>query len=218
MSDDASDKRIHVRLSTVVPCVVQSMVGLNEGRLLDLSRSGAQLETDLDIGDKGEVITLGLGLPEDTVAVQLKAEIVRKSTRGEGFNHGLRFSVLEFDAKQKLYAFIEQVAGGAGGERRGAARFARRLEIELNTKEQLRAVMRDVSEGGIGLVTAVAVVIDEVVRIDVHIPDMRPLTLPGRVSYVHAIKDGQFAVGVSFDSLKPETKAQLDGFLKSLLK
>ena len=75
---DAEDKRIHVRISTVVPCVVQSTAGVNEGRLADLSRSGAQLETDMDVGQESEMITLGMGLPEDTVAVQCKAEIVRR--------------------------------------------------------------------------------------------------------------------------------------------
>ena len=218
MSDDASDKRIHVRISTVVPCVVQSGVGLSEGRLLDLSRSGAQLEADLDVAESGEMIMLGLGLPEDTIAVQLKAEVVRKGAKGEGFWYGLRFSVLEFEARQKLYAFIEHLAGGDGGNRRDKPRFARRLEIELTTKEQLKSVMRDVSEGGIGLVTPVAVVLDEPVRIDVRIPGTTPLTLPGRVAYVHALKEKNFAVGVAFDQLKPETKAMLDQFIKSLAK
>lgn len=215
MSD--AEQRIHVRISTVVPCVVQSPIGVNEGRLLDLSRSGAQLETDVDVGQQGQTITLGLGLPEDDVAVSVKAEIVRRREKGDGFQYGLRFSVLEFEAKEKLYAFIEHVAGAEGGERRSHARYARRLEIELTTKEQLRSVMKDVSEGGIGLVTGVPVVLDEAVRIEVRIPNMRPLLLPGRVTYVHALKEKTFAVGVSFDALKPETKQQLDAFLKQLL-
>jgi c-di-GMP-binding flagellar brake protein YcgR len=204
-----ADHRIHVRVATVVPCVVQSQQQVHGCRLIDLSRGGAQLESELDLGKSGDDLSLAIGLPEDERSLQAKAQIMRKETGDFGYHYGIRFSVLDTDTRDRLYSFIDNM----GGTPSNASRYGRRLEIELNSKDQLKTVMRDVSQGGVGLISAASVVIDEPVRIDVRIPDMRPLVLPGRVAYVHSLRDGQFAVGVSFSELRPETKRALDGFL-----
>jgi len=204
-----AELRIHVRVATIVPCVAQTRRQVSGCRLVDLSRGGAQLESELDLGGTGDDLSLAIGLPEDERSLQAKAEIMRKETGDFGFRYGIRFSMLDVDTRDRLYAFIDHM----GGSPSTISRYGRRLEIELNSRDQLRTVMRDVSQGGVGLISSASVVIDEPVQIDVRIPDMRPLCLPGRVAYVHSLRDGQFAVGVSFSELRPETKRALDGFL-----
>ncbi len=210
---DPADQRIHVRVATVVPCVVQSKEQVHGCRLVDLSRGGALLESDLDIGGTGDDIALAIALPDGDESLQARAEIMRKEAGEFGFRYGIRYSVLDQETRDRLYTFIDQLAGGSSG-----SRYGRRLEIELVSKEQLRSVMRDVSQGGVGLISTDGVVIDEPVRIDIRIPDMRPLSLPGRVAYVHSLRNGTYAVGVSFTELKPETKRALDGFIAGLQK
>ncbi len=206
-----ADQRIHVRVATVVPCVVQSAHQVHGCKLIDLSRGGAMLESELDLGESGEAIKLAIGLPDDERSLQAKAEITRKLTGDFGFRYGIRFSVLTSETRERLYAFIDALHGEAT-----APRYGHRLEIALVSKEQLKAVMRYVSQGGVGLISETNVVLDEPVRIDVNIPDMRPWSLPGRVARVHRLQNGTYAVGVSFPELKPETKQALESFLAGL--
>lgn len=215
-SGGSAEQRVHVRISTIVPCVVQSKAGVNEARLVDVSKSGGQLEADLPVAELGDTITVALGLPSDAVHAQVEAEIVRAEHTDSGFRYGLRFTLMDPSSRAVFNSYLDSLADNSGGANRSHVRLARRLAVELNTAQQLASVMRDVSQGGIGLTTDVGVALEEPVRIHVVIPGHPALELPGRVAYVHQMKSGGFAVGVSFTELKPVTRAALDAFLKKL--
>lgn len=214
MNDD--DRRVHLRIGTTLPCVVQSKSHVHAASLLDLSRGGAKLEIDLDIAHVNDSLVIGLALPDQSIAVQANADVVRREQLSSGFRYGLRFSSMDSDARQRLNAYIADALGVDANNHRLNPRMALRLEVSLDTKDALRGVMRDVSQGGLGLVSEIPVVLDESVRIDVRTAEGRTLPLPGRIAYVHTLKNGQFAVGVAFAALKQETLDALSRFLTTL--
>ena len=63
------ERRVHLRIATTLPCVVQSKDNVHPATLLDLSRGGARLEIEQDIAKDHEVIVIGLALPDETIVL-----------------------------------------------------------------------------------------------------------------------------------------------------
>src|SRR6185295_4707851 len=110
------ERRVHVRIATTLPCVVQGKDAVHAATLLDLSRGGARLETAIDLAQESEMIVVGLALPDETIAVQANADVVRREVTGEGYRYGLRFASMDSDARTRLNKYISGLSGTYGGQ------------------------------------------------------------------------------------------------------
>lgn len=210
------ENRVHVRIAALLPCKLISSTGEHATVMLDLSRGGARIETPKQVAELGELITLIIRTPMMKTPVEVTAEVVRRDVREHGDSLGLRFAKVDPEMAKTLMKYIESIDNTAGGEARRHPRVMRRLEVALTTIAEFRAVMRDVSKGGMGLTCDVPVVLDEAVKVDVRVPNHPHLVLPGKVVHVRSGAPGTYRVGVKFDELLPETRALLDAFLSAM--
>lgn len=210
------EQRVHVRVLAMLPCSLSLTSGEHTGVVLDISRGGARLELPKNVCEVGEVFALAITVPNVGDPIRMTAEVLRIEPREHGDCMGVRFASIDPKLSKTLTNYIESIDNTAGGEARRHPRLMRHLEVTLTTIAQFRAVMRDVSKGGMGLLCDVPVVLDEAIKVDVQVPKLPRLVLPGRVAHVRSASAGNYRVGVKFDDLSPETKDLLKAFLKSL--
>ncbi|MCC6807715.1 MAG: PilZ domain-containing protein [Deltaproteobacteria bacterium] len=213
---DIEEQRVHVRVLSILPCRLAAVTGEFAGVVLDISRGGARVDAPRRMTSLGEIISLTVEIPTSPKPIAIMAEVLRIEEREHADCLGIRFAAIEPKDAHALQTFIRDIDTRAGGDARRHPRYMRHLEVTLTTLAQFQAVMRDVSRGGMGLTCDVPVVLDEAVKVDVQVPRLPRLTLPGKVVHVRSAKAGFYRVGVRFDPLTAETQELLAIFLKSL--
>jgi len=87
---------------------LKARAGLARAALVDLSREGAFVETDLDLAP-GTALQLRCYLPDGGSPFSLWARSVRRSRRDDGrCGVGLRFAHLRREVRERLDHYIEQ--------------------------------------------------------------------------------------------------------------
>ena len=100
-------------------------------------------------------------------------------------------------------------------------RVSRRMDIRYGNLGELRAILEDISRGGLAMTVADPLVLYE--ELEVTVPDTggeQLLILRARVVHQRAVEhDGEtvYRVGLEFANLRIETRRCLDGLLKTVL-
>jgi c-di-GMP-binding flagellar brake protein YcgR len=215
------EQRVHARIHVSTKIEVATPQGIVEAELRDLSKGGARFHVAQAVGVVGE--TVELFLPSlSGVEIVVMSEIIRTQPQPKdgGYSVAVRFDVVEPAMREQLLELIDVLLSTTGGGRRAHARVARRIEIHFGQLDDLRAILEDISSGGLLMTVSEPLVLYE--EVDVTVPDMgggELLILHARVVNQRPItKEGvqAFRVGLEFGSMRPEAQRLLGELLRSV--
>jgi c-di-GMP-binding flagellar brake protein YcgR len=214
------ENRVHARIHVSTNIEVATPDGNVEAQLRDLSKGGARFVTKNAVGRVGETIELFLpSLMGEDIAVM--AEIIRSQEGPDGHTVAVRFDAVDPQMRQPLQELIEVLLTATGGGQRSAPRVSRRMDIRYGQLGELRAILEDISRGGLAMTVGEPLVLYE--ELDVTVPDTagdQLLILRARVVHQRAVDhDGAtvYRVGLEFANLRTETRRCLSELLKSVL-
>jgi c-di-GMP-binding flagellar brake protein YcgR len=215
------ENRVHARIHVSTNITVASPDGNIEATLRDLSKGGARFAAPRPLGRVGETIELFLpSLTGEDITVM--AEIIR-STEGSDGQHtvAVRFDAVDPAMRQPLNDLIEVLLTATGGGQRSSPRVSRRMDIRFGQLGELRAILEDISRGGLAMTVADPLVLYE--ELEVTVPDTggdQLLILRARVVHQRAVDiEGEtvYRVGLEFGRMRTETRRCLDDLLKTVM-
>jgi c-di-GMP-binding flagellar brake protein YcgR len=218
----SSEQRVHARIHVSTKIDVVSTSGERlEAELRDLSKGGARFEAPAQVGQVGE--TIELYLPSLTGGeVSVHGQIIRhQMTPGGAHTFAVRFDDVDEAKRDQLLELIDVLLQASGGGKRAHPRVARRIEIRFGQLEDLRAILEDISEGGLLMTVNEPLVLHE--EIDLTVPDLAGgelIILHARVVNQRAVprEGGQsYRVGLEFTSVRPETKRVIRALLETVV-
>jgi len=222
ISTNSLERRAHARIA--VPLNVRLLVGKKEVELAarDVSRSGIFLFSSSPPGQVGTMITLRLSLTAGIKPVEVKAEIVRvvldpEDKKGGVLGFGAHFVDLTPGKEQDVLNLLDRAMLGRGSRRRIYPRVYHLIEVRARSKTELRAILQDIGEGGVGLNLDRPLLIDEEVALEIARTRGEPvLKLQGLVTSCTGLGQGPFRVGLRFVRVTQPTRVDLQAFLKKL--
>jgi c-di-GMP-binding flagellar brake protein YcgR len=216
------EQRVHARIhvSTDIQVVPAGSSTPVTATLKDLSKGGARFQVLTAVGALGDAIELLLpSLNGPDIAVT--GQIIRSMQGAEGHVVAVRFDQVEPEMRQRLIDLIEVLLSTSGGKQRAHPRVARRLEIRFGELAELRAILEDLSQGGLAMTIASPLVLYE--ELDITVPDIagdQLLILHAKVVNQRPIEEqGQtiYRVGLEVGPLRPETHRCLTALLRSVM-
>lgn len=219
----AKEKRAHARVA--VPINARLLTGSQETELpvRDVSVGGIYLYTRRPPGGLGTPVRLKLALNAGIKPIVVSGKIVHlepdpMGDKGDVLGIGVQFDPGGPEQDKALVALLDKAMLGRGTNNRAYPRVAYLLEVTCRSKQELRAVMRDVGEGGMGLTIERGFGKDDEVTVEVGYGGGLPVKLPGWVVSCEPLirQPGSFRVGVRFGKLSPPVRAQLLKILEAL--
>lgn len=214
----AGERRAHTRVAVSAPAMLLGPRGAGAAELKDLSAGGARFTGAGAIALPGDEIKIWLPMSEPGDP-ELLGEVVRADPVGGMVSLAVRFTSARADVLVgKLMASL--LVRSAPDERREHARVARRVQARYGTLGQLRAILDNISRGGLSMVTAEPVAIGE--TITVWLPDSKGdevLALEGVVVHATLVELGDpptHRLGIQFAELpgsRLERLKELIGYL-----
>jgi c-di-GMP-binding flagellar brake protein YcgR len=215
------ERRAHARIA--VPLHVRVLDGKKEVELAarDISRSGIFLFSPNPPGSVGTVLTLRLSLTAGIKPVEVKAEIVRvvldaADKKGGVLGFGAHFVELTPAKEKDLLNLLDRAMLGRGSQKRIYPRVYHLIEVRARSKTELRAILRDIGEGGVGLNLDRPLPLDEEVALEIARTREPPLKLQGWVTSCVSGGQSTFRVGLRFGRISQPVRADLQTFLKKL--
>ncbi len=130
------------------------------------------------------------------------AEVIRSTEGTDGHTVAVRFDAVDPAMRQPLNDLIEVLLTATGGGQRSSPRVSRRMDIRYGQLGELRAILEDISRGGLAMTVADPLVLYE--ELEVTVPDTagdQLLILRARVVHQRAVEvDGEtvYRVGLEF--------------------
>jgi c-di-GMP-binding flagellar brake protein YcgR len=218
MRDDES--RVHARIHVSTTIEVATPQGNVEATLRDLSKGGARFLAPRAVGLVGETIELFLpSLGGEDIAVM--AEIIRSQEGTDGHTVAVRFDAVDPPMRQPLADLIEVLLTATGGGTRKEPRIARRMDIRFGQLGELRAILEDISRGGLAMTVAEPLALYE--DLEITVPDTagdQLLILRAKVVHQRAVDVGGemvYRVGLEFGQMRTETRRCVEDLLKTVL-
>ncbi|MDF1561632.1 MAG: PilZ domain-containing protein [Deltaproteobacteria bacterium] len=213
------ERRVHARVETAFDCELITDRNLWPGQVVDLSYGGARVLGPPGIAEVGDLMRVAMKLPMDAESVTVLGEVRLVTEVDPGrVAYGLRFSQVEPAQRESLTSFIEYLLAGAGVGFRDSPRIARRLEILCRSKQEFRAVMRDISRSGLGLECDQPLLIDEQVTLEIRVEAVDdPLVVTGKVVHTRAVGGDRHHVGLRLGSHSASEKQAIEDFLRKLM-
>jgi c-di-GMP-binding flagellar brake protein YcgR len=214
------DNRVHARIHVSTTITVASPGGNIEATLRDLSKGGARFLAPHPVGRVGETIELFLPslMGED---ITVMAEVIRSTEGTDGHTVAVRFDAVDPAMRQPLNDLIEVLLTATGGGQRTSPRVSKRMDIRYGQLGELRAILEDISRGGLAMTVAEPLALYE--DLEVTVPDTggdQLLILRAKVVHQRAAEaDGEmvYRVGLEFANLRTETRRCLNDLLKTVL-
>jgi c-di-GMP-binding flagellar brake protein YcgR len=219
----SSEQRVHARIHVQTKIDVQGVDGKRvDAELRDLSKGGARFEAIAHLGEVGNTITLFLPSLTGT-DITVSAEVIRTTAAtGDKQIYAVRFDDVEEQKRDQLLELIEVLLQTSGGGRRAHPRVARRIEVRFGQLADLRAILEDISAGGLLMTVNEPLVLYE--EVDITVPDLgggELIILHARVVNQRAENRGSagqvYRVGLEFTAMRPETHRVIDALLQSVL-
>jgi c-di-GMP-binding flagellar brake protein YcgR len=214
------ENRVHARIHVSTLITVAAIDGNVEAQLRDLSKGGARFVAAKPVGPVGSTIELFLpSLTGEDITVM--AEVIRSTEGADGHTVAVRFDAVDPAMRQPLNDLIEVLLTATGGGQRSAPRVARRMDIRYGQLGELRAILEDISRGGLAMTVADPLVLYE--DLEVTVPDTagdQLLILRARVVHQRAVEvDGEqvYRVGLEFGQMRTEARRCLNDLLKTVL-
>lgn len=218
-----ADQRKHPRISAPAVARLRRDNGEEfELPVRDVSLGGAFVYVHRMPAELGELVDLSLAVREGQPSVGLRAELVRTVPAPEGhwlLGVGLHFVDVTPEQRQGLEQLLDEILKGGGGQRRAWPRISTRLDVWCSAVKNVRAVLRDISDGGAGLWLDQRMEVGEALNIEIDRPNATALKLSGVVRSFREAPSGTLyhQVGVQFEGLTDERRSELHQFLVKLL-
>jgi c-di-GMP-binding flagellar brake protein YcgR len=214
------ENRVHARIHVSTTIEVATSDGNIEAQLRDLSKGGARFVVPRTVGRVGDTIELFLpSLSGEEITVM--AEVIRATEASDGHTYAVRFDVVDPAMRQPLNDLIEVLLTATGGGQRAAPRVSKRMDIRYGPLGELRAILEDISRGGLAMTVAEPLVLYE--ELEVTVPDTggdQLLILHARVVHQRAVEhEGEtvYRVGLEFTTMRTETRRCLSDLLKTVV-
>jgi c-di-GMP-binding flagellar brake protein YcgR len=168
------------------------------------------------------MLTMRLSLTAGIKPVEVKAEIVRvvldaEDEKGGVLGFGAHFVELTPNKEKDLLNLLDRAMLGRGSMRRIYPRVYHLIEVRARSKTELRAILQDIGEGGVGLTLDRTLQIDEEVALEIQRTKAEPaLKLQGWVTSCVAAGQGSYRIGLRFGRIPAPVRAELQAFLKKL--
>ncbi len=219
---EAWEKRVHARIHVSATIQVDGGAIKGDAQLKDLSFGGARFETSQKVGEIGESVQLLLPGPGGC-EIEIVGEIARIEAAPEGKSLvGVRFTDATPEMRGTLNHLIETLLEKRGSSERAFPRVSRRMDIQYGDLSELKAILEDISLGGLAMTVADPLAFQE--QIDVTVPDTagdQLLVLRAKVVHQHAVKAESgvtaYRVGLEFAPMRPETRRCLTELLRVVL-
>jgi c-di-GMP-binding flagellar brake protein YcgR len=215
------ERRVHPRIQAAGEVRVSGPKGAVNGTLRDVSKGGAAFFLPEPIGDLGDVVEVFLEF-DGGMEIAVMAEILRIEESPQGLLHGVRFSLVEPSMQDTLLKLLEFLLKSKGSSIRKHSRVARRIPIRYGRVSELKAMLENISVGGLSMIVETPLVLYE--EIEVSLPDLTGkdlLILNGRVVHQHPVEKESnlrgYRIGLQFKELNTEAKSCLDALLKRVL-
>ncbi len=217
----AHDRRAHPRLKYLVEVEVECRGVTSRAQLRDLSFGGARAAIERGLLRHGDAVRLHVPSPTGQTD-GFDAEVIRieENPDLESDTVGLRFYLVDEHQREQLRAtlasFLElREASG----RRAAPRLACRVDIAYETSQELRAILEDISRGGLAMTTPELLEVGQEVLL--VLPDSSGddlFTLRAVVVHSRESASGPLAsrVGVRFTPMGEERTRLLEALLAHL--
>ncbi len=214
----SEEHRIHARLHVSTKIEVVAGGRLLEAELKDLSKGGARFVVAEPVGAPGDLVELAL--PSlGGAEIHVECEVIRSAPTDGGHAVAVRFADVAPEMREALLALIDELLATTGGGARSHPRVARRVDVRFGDLLQLRAILEDISAGGLQMTVGQPLVLHE--EIDVGVPDLGGgplLTLRARVVHQRRADAGEsYRVGLEFASMRREARACLEALLHAAL-
>lgn len=216
------ERRVHARIYVSAKIQVHTPDASCEAQLRDLSFGGARFSTPQKIGEVGQSVRLELPAGAGR-QIEIIGEIVRVDAEAQGHQlFAVRFADASAEMRTKLNGLIELLLAKRGSTERAHPRVARRMDIQYGELSELKAILEDISLGGLAMTVSEPLVFQE--QIDVTVPDTagdQLLVLRAKVVHQRALPSSggltAYRVGLEFAPMRPETRRCLSELLKVVM-
>ncbi len=214
------DKRLHPRIEVSTEVRISGPLGVATGMLRNLSKGGAEMFLAEKVANVGESVELFIGF-SDKLEVAVMGEVLRLRESSRGFVTALRFDLIEPSMHDNLFNLIEAFLEARGSAERKHPRIARRYPIRYGHPKELKAMLENISMGGLAMTVPEPLVLDE--EIEVSIPDLTGnelLIVRGKVVHQQPEKRGDettIRVGLQFRNLTREVEGCLQSLIQGLM-
>ena len=145
---------------------------------------------------------------------------VRRITSGSSPDtrrYGIMLSIVEPRQRELLRTLITTLAEESGIADREHTRVYRRIELLCRSKHETRAIMSDLSKGGLAFFSPVPLMLDEMVTVTIKLDGFgQLLDVDGRVVHARQTKDG-YHVGIQFQEQSAQGKESVASLLRFLI-
>lgn len=208
------ERRRAARIAVQIPCRARGERAEVEAVLRDVSAVGARLVVPEPVADDLGAVALEVPAGDAHEGLSVRGRVMYHRDRPEGVVLGVQFLDLDADGHRALMRFLEAVLEGEGGGDREHPRVAHRVEVTCRTKDRAKAVLEDVSKGGLRLRVPEALPPGEPIEVSLTVGKLdRPLSLSGEVVRSETV-DGEVYAAVKLDELAGADAAMLEKLLK----
>jgi len=212
------ERRRHARIAVDQACVLKGPGGTCGGEMRDVSLVGARIVTAERPAADYESLELSVEPTEGRGGLTVKARVMYGKERDGAIVLGIQFLDMDAETHRAVHRFVEAALAGTGGGNREHPRVHHRLEVACRTPDRARAVLENVSKGGMGVALAQSVAVGDEITISVTVGRLEtPLVLPGEVVRVRKDDAGRHLAGVRFGKLSPETEQLLEKLLAAIV-
>ena len=218
----SAELRVHARIHVNAKIQVHTAEVSTEAHLKDLSFGGARFATQTLIGHLGQAVRIELPAAAGK-RIEIIGEIVRIEPEPDGTQMmGVRFADASPEMREQLNQLIELLLTKRGSPERAHPRVARRMDIRYGELSELKAILHDISLGGLAMTVVDPLVFQE--HIDVTVPDTggdQLLVLRAKVVHQRAVPTDvgttAYRVGLEFAPMRPETRRCLVELLQFVM-
>jgi len=214
------ERRQHSRIQLSLSIKLSGPKGEISGELRDVGFGGAGVliqEKNCAVNDSVELILPLSGLSGR--AIQCK--VVRIQKGNDGFLIGLQFIDIEKDLNESLLLISDFLIDSAGRGSRKYARVARRIPVKYGSALELKALVENISMGGMNMIVESEHEKGEILEIAIAHPKTHlALHFRGRVIYSNPLsgdQKGLTQVGLEFEELSKGEKKRLRQLLKAIV-
>jgi len=214
MSDE---RRAHARISVEHACVLLGPEETCAGLVRDVSPVGAQVVAERPVAPEDGDLLFRIEAQEGRQELDVRARVIYARQRLGELVMGLQFVDMDAATHRAVHAYVDAVVAGSGGRQREHPRVQVQVGVVCQTKSEIQAVMRDLSQGGLSVELDEQVETGEPITVTITLGSLpKPLQLSGEVVHVRTLPTGRQHVGVRFSQLVGDAKATLRSLVTSL--
>ncbi|MBW2464753.1 MAG: PilZ domain-containing protein [Deltaproteobacteria bacterium] len=209
----SEERRRRARIAVEIPCTLVGPSATGGGHIYDFSSIGAKVITGHRVASDDDPVELRA----DGLTVNGRVMYARE--RDGKIVSGIQFLDLDAERYRAVVTFIEGALEGDGGGKRADPRVQHRVEVVCETSKRAKAMLHDISRGGMRVFIEDTVTVGDELTAEITIGTLsEPLLLTGSVVRVKSVDAGnKQLVGVKLGEVPEESQGLLDRLLAHLL-